>query len=212
MDFIFDPSLVLYLPLYKLDGASFMSKDKHGHLCTVTGALWTPHGRSFDGVDDYVNCGSNESLDITGVITIEAWIKPSDVDTEQYFIRHGVYGVSTGYLLGTSGKRLQGTFGNGTSGLLKRSAANSIPTVDIWYHAVVTLNSIKVHYYVNGVPKDHDSDFDGTFDGSNAEPLYIVYYPSYYFSGLIGEVRIYNRALTQLEIQHNYLATKWRYK
>ena len=30
--------------------------------------------------------------------------------------------------------------------------------------------------------------------------------------GTMGEVRIYNRALTPLEIQHNYLATKWRYK
>ena len=32
------------------------------------------------------------------------------------------------------------------------------------------------------------------------------------WNGLIDEVRIYNRALTPLEIQHNYLATKWRYQ
>jgi len=30
--------------------------------------------------------------------------------------------------------------------------------------------------------------------------------------GMIGEVRIYNRALTLLEIQHNYMATKARYQ
>jgi hypothetical protein len=30
--------------------------------------------------------------------------------------------------------------------------------------------------------------------------------------GVIGEVRVYNRALSPLEIQHNYLATKWRYR
>ena len=28
----------------------------------------------------------------------------------------------------------------------------------------------------------------------------------------IGEVRLYNRRLTPLEVQHNYLATKWRYQ
>ena len=32
------------------------------------------------------------------------------------------------------------------------------------------------------------------------------------FSALIGEARIYNRALTPLEIQRNYLATKRRYR
>ena len=32
------------------------------------------------------------------------------------------------------------------------------------------------------------------------------------FDGLIGEVRIYKRALTPLEVQHNYLATKGRYR
>jgi hypothetical protein len=33
-----------------------------------------------------------------------------------------------------------------------------------------------------------------------------------FFTGVIGEIIAYNRALTPLEIQHNYLATKWRYR
>ena len=52
--FLLDPSLVLYLPLYQLDGASFMSRDAYGHLGVNYGSTWTPQGRSFDGVDDYV--------------------------------------------------------------------------------------------------------------------------------------------------------------
>ena len=40
----------------------------------------TPNGPSglvlqFDGVNDYVNCGNDPSLDITDAITIEAWVK-----------------------------------------------------------------------------------------------------------------------------------------
>jgi len=50
-DFIFDPSLVLYLPLYQLDGWAFMSRDAYGHLCSVTGAKWTPQGRDLDEQD-----------------------------------------------------------------------------------------------------------------------------------------------------------------
>ena len=29
----------------------------------------------FDGVDDYVDCGNNANLEITGDITLEAWVK-----------------------------------------------------------------------------------------------------------------------------------------
>lgn len=57
-DFILDPSCILYLPLWKKDGAQFMSDDMYGHLCTVTGALWTPQGRYFDGVDDKIALAS----------------------------------------------------------------------------------------------------------------------------------------------------------
>jgi len=55
MNFVFDPSLELYLPLYELDGSSFMSKDACGHICLVTGALWGSQGRTFDGGDDYID-------------------------------------------------------------------------------------------------------------------------------------------------------------
>lgn len=67
-----DPTLVLYLPFHQLDGTSFMSKDKHGHLCSVTGALWTPRGRSFDGVDDQI-VGSVLPFDTYPGMTILAW-------------------------------------------------------------------------------------------------------------------------------------------
>ncbi len=32
------------------------------------------------------------------------------------------------------------------------------------------------------------------------------------FAGVVGEVLIYNRLLTDGEIMQNYLATKWRYR
>ena len=79
MDFIFDPSLVLYLPLYELDGASFISKDANGHLCTVTGALWRPNGHYFDGTDDKIDCGAGTNLAVANEITIEAWINPESL-------------------------------------------------------------------------------------------------------------------------------------
>ena len=80
-DFIYDPSLVLYIPLHQLDGSLFMSQDAYGHLCTVTGAAWTLQGYDFDGTDDKIDCGSNTILDnlFDGGGTVLAWI---NVDTD----------------------------------------------------------------------------------------------------------------------------------
>ena len=45
-------------------------------------------GQEFDGVSDYVDFGNDASLDITGGITIEAWVKPalSGFDRARYVI------------------------------------------------------------------------------------------------------------------------------
>ena len=86
MDFIFDPSLALYLPLYELDGASFMSKDAYGHSCTAIGALWRPNGRWLDGINDYINCGADTSFDISGTMTLEVWMKRTSAGVWGYEI------------------------------------------------------------------------------------------------------------------------------
>src|SRR3990172_13167350 len=74
--FIYDPSLVFYVPLYELDGTTFQSKDAYGHLCTVTGALWRPQGRDFDGTDDVISAPDHNALDITGTVTLISWFYP----------------------------------------------------------------------------------------------------------------------------------------
>ncbi len=211
-DFIFDPSLVLYLPLYKLDGASFMSKDAYGHLCTVTGALWTPRGRDFDGTDDYILVPHTDSIAITDILTILAWVKTSRTahmiivgkDYREYEI--GLVQTST---------RIQVYYGDGTSN--QPVALDNTP--DIW--------DDNFHHIGVVIRKDGagcDSIIDGNFiesvtsgalTGSGTRNVYIGLRSSdqsINFLGTIGEVMIYNRALTPLEIQRNYLATKWRYR
>ena len=211
MSFIFDPSLVLYLPLYALDGDSLMSRDTYGHRCTVTGARWTPPGRSFDGSDDVINCGNAPSLDITEAITIEAWVRSSDYtsirdicgkgDTQAYNLRQSYNGNGTLTLTLVIA---------GTGRHLNYSAAGYWD--GNWHHIVATYDGVRRALHIDKELKKEDSSYSGNL-ATTATNLFIGSASGAgNFHGLIGELRIYRRALTLPEIQHNYLAAKWRYR
>ena len=224
MDFIFDSGLVLYLPLYERDGSSFMSKDAYGHLYTVTGALWTPRGRSFDGSDDYVTIPDHAAFDIATKLTFLSWVK-SDVvasvadqdyiaskyatDEREWAFRT----LNTGVLAIYFGDPNDGSF----EGRVESDVAH-ITSTTTYYLVGFTFSSGTVVLYVNGAAVDSSTAtgavpatlYNGSADiliGNTAD-LGV----GQFWDGLQGEVWLYSRALTFLEIQHIYLATKWRYR
>ncbi len=219
MDFIFDPSLVLYLPLYELDGASFMSKDIYGHLCTVTGAIWTPQGRSFDGSDDNVNCGNDTALDI-GICggTFVAWLKPAAVAATYIAVMKGGGGAgSINYRLGIDATLLDFRADIGGTVRTLTSAGKPV-SVNEWICFSAKLQYLsdlvwtRMFLYIDGI--EYAQATYGSFPIITTSNLRIGSsdIPNLFYNGVIGEVLIYNRPLTALEIQRNYLATKWRYR
>jgi hypothetical protein len=189
-----------------------MSRDAYGHLCTVTGALWTPRGRSFDGVDDYIDCGNDVSLDITDAITIEAWVKLNVIDTLMMFAGRDDGTNRNYYVVVDTDNRIDfTTWRNDTARVLH---SDTVITAGQWYHVVATYNGINQITYLDGSQDCTPVTVTGNIDNDDvsftigarengADRL---------FNGLIDEVRIYNRALSPLEVQHNYLSTKWRYR
>jgi len=221
MDFIFDPSLVLYLPLYQLDGASFMSKDAHGHLCSVTGALWKPDGRYFDGLDDDIDCGTNAALNPTAALTVEAWVRPTGLTHLEidYILIKGDAGSDRAYALyfythsASGGTRV--TFAKSSDGSAwddsPDSAYGSI-VEDAWYHIAGTVNATTATLYIDASATAGDSAGTGIYVATGGLTLGEEPQPRWNLKGDIGEVRVYNRCLTAVEITHNYNATKWRYR
>lgn len=206
-----DSSCALHLPLYRLDGASFMSKDAYGHLCTATGALWTPRGRNFDGVDDYINGGKDASLAFTtnDSITIEVSVK-SDKGAGELPTGHAGGITSKSYSLVISIHNAQWRFFNDltTGGV---SYYFGSVEKDVWVHLVVVREPNYWALYKNGSYVAGDAPALDWKDYPSAD-LYIGEYNSEYLDGLIDEVRICDRALTPLEIQHHYLTAKRRYQ
>ncbi len=210
MNFILDPSLVLYLPLYELDGASSKSKDAHGHLSTVTGALWRPNGRYFDGTDDYIQIPNHPSFNVTE-ITIEQWVY-FDVITQT---------AHSGFVTKDEAWRAA-MDGDGRSfrcDVWTAGGAQTFETLTDFaalrnYHCVATYRNGDARLYINGVEDFSTNVITGNMV-SSGNTMYIGsdrLAANRYFDGVIGEIRIYSRVLTPLEIQHNYLATKWRYR
>jgi hypothetical protein len=219
MNFVFDTSLVLYLPLYELDGASFASKDAYGHRCTVTGALWRPNGHYFDGVDDYMEVPHHSGQLLTTGGSVEAWIKPEGWGEGTN--GQGLIVDKSAGLAGNDGfeMRLDGLsdlllvrINGGTS---RNSGSFSI-SLGNWHHVVATWDNtgytiICVNGEKSGAP-GVSADPAGITTTNNLRIGNRSGATDRTFDGLIGEVRIYNRDLTLQEIQHNYLATKWRYR
>lgn len=216
MNFPIDP-LVLHLPLWhpELSGSPFLSKDLNPHTCTVFGATWTSLGRSFDGVNDYVNCGDALSLDITTAITIEAWINITAYPAVSAHLAGRDDGTNRNFnlLLRLTAPTAVVDF-NVWINNTPRGISSTSCSLATWYHLVATYNGAYENIYKNGLLDATPIAYTGAIDNDDVSfttGCRAVLIDRDY-NGLIGEVRIYNRALSAPEILHNYLATKWRYQ
>jgi PKD repeat protein len=172
---------------------------------TISGATWASQGKygkalSFDGVNDWVTVSDTSSLDLTHSMTIEAWVYPTVAPTgwRTIVVKEQSGGVvyylhassasnqpATGVFIGAE-QRLQGG---------SRLAANT------WTHLAATYDGTRQRLYINGIEVANRPQ-TGQIQTSNS-PLHIGGNSVWgeYFQGRIDEVRIYNRALSAVEIQ-----------
>ncbi|MGC9048729.1 MAG: LamG domain-containing protein [Patescibacteria group bacterium] len=207
---------------WKMDeGSGTTAYGNNGTL--VNGPTWTTGkvggALSFDGVDDYVNFG--DVLDIgTSDWSYGCWFKADWTAASQTksIIAKSRYGSNIGryYLVFESGYLrtvLQ------TSGGDKIINTSETPYLDgNWHHAFVTIDRDGLmKLYVDGVLKGSIDVSAGAFNNYNTPyPFGIGAYQNvggtafdrHWFKGLIDEVRVYNRALSDAEIKAIYEATK----
>jgi len=220
VNFICDPGLVLYLPLHELDGSSFMSRDAYGHLCTATGAAWRPEGYLFDGSDDYIKHTAPNWRGGDSSGTILVWFKTSSA-TSQTFLSSADESFEVSYL----------HFGIRPDGLLQlivRTAENDVVRGDTnladgaWHLGVVVSSGTAWSLYTDNANEESLTVGAGSNNGNwfadvSARDNFTIgarerTSVDSYLTGSIRQVWVYNRVLTVQEIQHIYLATKWRYR
>jgi hypothetical protein len=165
---------------------------------------------SFDGVDDYIQVAHNVNLDInpTTGFTVATWFKADSTQpysfSELVDKSHGDDG--TGYddhrgwvVHRMPAGHLQFGFGDGATW----HSVNSTGTVldDQWHHVAATVAGTTMKLYVDGALTDTNTSV-GT-PASNTRDLFIGkhYALTRDFRGDMDDIRIYNRALSEDEIQ-----------
>ncbi len=191
---------------YPSAGSVSLGRWEAGDSTWVTsGAFSGPRNAlDFDGSNDYVACGNGSSLNITGAMTLEAWVNADSWDANVW--EGGLVckeGTNAGYMLraGEGGKL---NFALGIAGSFHELTADAADAMSTgrWYHVAATYDGTTQRIYVNGRQVKEQATSGAVATTSN--PLAIGSsspYPSRCFDGRVDEVRVWNVARSAAQIR-----------
>jgi hypothetical protein len=161
----------------------------------------------FDGSGDWLDCGSDPSLSISGAVTMTAWIKVNTLGLDQK-VGGNQDNANGGYKMTFySNNKVEFEVRNSSNaGTLNRDVAGgTILQTGEWYHVAGVYSQADgyIRTYVNGV-LDRELATT-TVLGASPGPFRIGCEPfttsSYNFNGVMDDLRVYNTALTEDEIK-----------
>jgi hypothetical protein len=188
---------------YDLSGNSLNGTLTNGPTFSGIGAT---SSISFDGTNDYIDCGYSSLINNVTQMTIECWYKSASINVEgMLFSTYTNSPSNLGYHFEIfQSKIMLQVWPSGSYTQSSTTLSNNT-----WYQLIVTYNSGTITYYVNGVSAGSASY---TFNPSTAN-LFLGKWPtnSYYLNGQLANVRFYNRALSAYEVKQNFDFYRTRY-
>lgn len=201
-------SLVGWWPLAEWDGGranDLSGNDNHG---TVNGATQGTSGIS--GLTSYSFNGSSDYIDIgTGVVnsgspfTVSMWIRTDDNSSLSY--AYAQHGSSVSELnIGKSSSNNALVYLQNDSASWIQPEGDSIIRTNTWYHLAVVRGSNTLRIYLNTSLEASESMPGGSYSTNDTDIARRPADADFYWPGEIQDVRVYNRTLSQSEIQHLY--------
>lgn len=169
----------------------------------------------FDGSNDYVRISYDSSLDITGAMSITAWVKFDSLSGFPMIYAKGKYiDALTGFQFYSTSNKIAFYDGSGSV-----SSSSTTLSTGVWYHVAMTRSASRaITFYLNGSPDGTDtrtgtpSTGSKTFNiGSDSSGNYL--------NGIIDEVAVFNSELTSNQISNIYsnklypeMVSFWRFE
>ena len=210
---------VLYLPFRQDKGGIALDESGHGHTGTVVNCAWASGGRyaggamSFNGSNSSIGFPTAPNFPAWGAYTVSVWFKHNGggymgpqyghkiVDKtsmmHDWYINLVAHVAPQGHISFISYEGGYGVMGDSSKNYMDNA----------WHHVVVVRNGAAGQFWVDGVLKDSISNMISVYSTSAlcvGNSFSTDSYQRTSWSGLLDEVRIYDRALSPTEIGKLY--------
>ncbi len=204
---------------YSGTGTSISDLSGNGLTGTMSNLTYAESSFTYNGTSSQISIPDSEILEPgTGSWTMEAWFKPTQFTANSKTVlgKFGNGGTSSiiSYALRQINGNVRADFSNGTSAFTSDDYAISLNN---WVQMVYVWDRTNnmLYTYSNGVLKQSRSITISGGIRNVATNLYIGSYNggeyNQYFTGQIGTVRLYKKALNATEVQNNYNSNKALY-
>jgi hypothetical protein len=217
-----EPNLISWWKLDDGSGSTTSDSSRSNHGLVSGGAVWTTGkingALSFGGGNGYVNCGNDTSLDITGSVSIAAWVRfdtlarsyqtilakrgSSDDITSNYSIR-------TGSTAASRNDELEFLYHDGSGWHIYASSTANL-TAATWYHVAATFTygsgaGLECYVDANSVSGGWRLGNGDSAVQTNTKPVTTGGLTNGEFlDGKLDDIRIYYRALSGGEVLQLY--------
>ncbi len=156
----------------------------------------------FDGVADYLSASDSSLPSGSSARAISFWMKPNSISTAWgTMVSYGTASASQGFNIGwnnTSANIIVGKYGTNSS------ANTTTISMNVWSHIVVVFDgSSTISFYLNG-KADGTATLSGINTVLNSLRIGDAVWANQYFNGKITDVKIFNTALTEAQVQELY--------
>ena len=188
-------------------GTTTPDQSGTGNNGTLTNATWTTTSKygqalSFNGTNAAVTIPDHNTLDLTTGMTLEAWVRPTNLGSNwrTAILKEATGSMSYGLYANGGDAGTKVPTGEIVNGGFRMAPAATPLTVNTWAHLATTYDGTTLRLFVNGVQAGQLAVGGAITTGTGALKIGGNAIWGEWFQGEIDEVRIYNRALTATEI------------